>query len=156
MSWDVWVFIAPPGLESIDDLPADYSFPPISRHDEYAAAVAAFGSVQSLGWVEDTFSPVDLTDAAFFRVDGPDVDGELSTPDGGSLMLNIRGGSGRLAAAVLEFATLLGARAFDMQSGAWLTAEEGAASFARWAGYRSDVLNRPDDAESGQRSLDDR
>ncbi len=159
MSWDVWIFRAPPGLVSIEDMPPDYTFPPLDRQAVYTAARHVFGHVEALGWVDTddgkgTFAPVILEHAAFLRVDGPDVYGEIGLAleadndnEQGPLTMNIRSGSEEMARRVLEFAAALGARAFDLQSGDWLTADAGAGSFARWIAYRDRVVDQAD-AES--------
>ena len=38
MSWDVWIFRAPEGLEVVSDLPSGYVFPSFNRREVHAAA----------------------------------------------------------------------------------------------------------------------
>ncbi len=156
MSWDVWIFRAPPGLVSIEDMPPNYTFPPLDRQAVYTAARHVFGHVEALGWVDTddgkgTLAPVILEHAAFLRVDGPNVYGEIGlTLEGdngnerGQLTMNIRSGSEAMVTSILEFAATLRARAFDLQSGDWLTPDAGAGSFARWIGYCDRVVGQPD------------
>ena len=130
MSWDVWVFVATPEIERVDQLHADYEFPPLDRDAVLAAARQVFGQIELLG--ETTI-----------RLDGPDVWADCSLPSArgtayerGSLKLNVRGWSENLIPRILEFASQLGARAFDNQTGDWLTFDEGMQSLAHWSGYR--------------------
>lgn len=107
-----------------------------------------------MGWVGSThtgtFAPVDVVDASFLRIDGPDVSGELGLGEGDSqdsLTLNVRSGSERLTTVILEFAARLDARALDLQTGDWLTVDHGKASYAAWGAYKRRVISEsPPDA----------
>jgi hypothetical protein len=146
VSWDVWIFRPPEGVEAISDLRSGDVFSPFNRSEVHAAAQAAFGRVE-LGRV-GTFAPVDLVDASFLRFDGPDVYADLGLGEGDSqdwLTLNVRGGSEQLTTVILEFAARLDARAMDLQTGDWLTVDRGEASFAAWGAYKGRVTApRPD------------
>jgi hypothetical protein len=91
-------------------------------------------------------APVDVVDASTLRIDGPDVYADLGLGDSeDSLLLNVIGGSERLTTVILEFAARLDARALDLQTGDWLTMDQGEASFAAWGAYKGRVTApRPD------------
>ena len=150
MSWDVWIFRAPEGLEVVSDLPSGYVFPSFNRREVHAAAEAAFERVEAMGWVGSTdnrtIESVDVVDASFLRIDGPDVYADLGIGDSeDSLTLNVRTGSERLTTVILEFAARLDARALDLQTGDWLTVDDGEASYAAWNAYKRRVTApRPD------------
>jgi hypothetical protein len=147
VSWDVWIFRPPEGVEAVSDLRSGDVFSPFNRREVHAAAEATFERVEAMGWV-GTFAPVGGVDASFFRIDGPDVHGDLPLDEGDSqdsLMLNVRAGSERLTTVMLEFAARLDARAMDLQTGDWLTVDQGEASFAAWGAYKRRVTApRPD------------
>jgi hypothetical protein len=147
VSWDVWIFRPPEGVEAVSDLRSGDVFSPFNRREVHAAAEATFGRVE-MGRV-GTFAPVEVVDASFFRIDGPDVYGDLPLDEGDSqdsLMLNVRAGSERLTTVILEFAARLDARVMDLQTGDWLTVDQGEASFAAWGAYKGRVTApRPDD-----------
>jgi hypothetical protein len=86
------------------------------------------------------------SDASTLRIDGPDVYADLSLDDSqDQFMLNVIGGSERLTTVIHEFAARLNARAVDLQTGDWLTVEDGEASFAAWGAYKRRVAApRPD------------
>lgn len=147
MSWDVWIVNVPEGLQSFDELPADYELAPIGRATIIDVSRRHLGHVEPRGWSEThgAFVAVSDNDAVFLAIDGPDVFGELGLPnasDGGtgSVTLNIRGGSDMLIPTILRWAQELGARAFDMQSGDWLRSDDGATSFEEWNRYRASLL----------------
>ena len=150
MSWDVWIFRPPEGVEAVSDLSSGDVLSPFSRREVHAAAQAAFERVEAMGWVgttdTGTFAPVDVVDASFLRIDGPDVWAELALDDSqDSLTLNVRSGSERLTTVILEFAARLDARALDLQTGNWLTVDQGEASYAAWDAYKRRVTApRPD------------
>ena len=103
-----------------------------------------------MGWVGSTdnrtIESVDVVDASFLRIDGPDVYADLGIGDSeDSLTLNVRSGSERLTTVILEFAARLDARALDLQTGDWLTVDDGEASYAAWNAYKRRVTApRPD------------
>jgi hypothetical protein len=146
VSWDVWIIRPPEGVEKVSDLSSESVLSPFNRREVHAAAQAAFGRVE-IGRI-GIFALVDLVDASFLRFDGPDVYADLGLGEGDSqdwLTLNVRGGSERLTAVILEFAARLDARALDLQTGDWLTVDQGKASFAAWGAYKGRVTApRPD------------
>lgn len=150
LSWDVWIFRPPEGVEAVSDLRSGHVLSSFNRREVHAAAQAALKRVEAMGWVGSTdtgtFAPVDVADASFLRIDGPDVYAKLGLDDSqDSLTLNVRGGSERLTTVILEFAARLDARVLDLQTGDWLTVDRGRASYAAWYTYKRRVTApRPD------------
>jgi hypothetical protein len=150
VSWDVWIIRPPEGVDAVSDLRSGDVLASFNRREVHAAAEAAFGRVEAIGRVGSTdpgtSSPEDVVDASTLRIDGPDVYADLSLDDSqDQLMLNVIGGSERLTTVILEFAARLNARAVDLQTGDWLTVEDGEASFAAWGAYKRRVAApRPD------------
>ena len=156
MSWDVWIVRPREGLEAVSDLRSGDLRSSFNQRGVHAAAQAVFERVEAMGWVGSndtrTFAPVDLVDASFLRIDGPDVYGELGLPgrEDDSLTLNVRSGSERLTAVILEFAARLDARALDLQTGDWLTVDQGEASYSAWNAYKRRVISgSPSDSADG-------
>jgi Zn-dependent M28 family amino/carboxypeptidase len=155
VSWDVWIIRPPEGVEEVSDLTSGTVLSSFTRREVHAAAQAAFERVEALGWVGSTdprsIEPVDVVDASFLRIDGPDVWADLGLDDSqDSLMLNVRSGSERLMTAILEFAARLDARVLDLQTGDWLTVDQGEASYAAWGAYRRRVISgSPPDTADG-------
>jgi Zn-dependent M28 family amino/carboxypeptidase len=155
VSWDVWIIRPPEGVEEVSDLTSGTVLSSFTRRKVHAAAQAAFERVEALGWVGSTdtrsIEPVDVVDASFLRIDGPDVWADLGLDDSqDSLMLNVRSGSERLMTVILEFAARLDARVLDLQTGDWLTVDQGEASYAAWGAYRRRVISgSPPDTADG-------
>jgi hypothetical protein len=158
VSWDVWIIRPPEGVEAVSDLRSGDVLASFNRREVHAAAEAAFGRVEAIGGVGSTdtgtSAPGDVVDASTLRIDGPDVYADLSLDDSqDQLMLNVIGGSERLTTVILEFAAHLEARALDLQTGDWLTVEDGEASFAAWGAYKRRVTApRPDCSPDLQRA----
>jgi hypothetical protein len=137
-------------VEAVSDLSSEDVLSPFTRCEVHAAAQAAFKRVEATGWVGSTdtgtFAPVNVVDASFLRIDGPDVWAELGLDDSqDSLTLNVRSGSERLSTVILEFAAHLDARVLDLQTGDWLTVDHGEASYAAWDAYKRRLTApRPD------------
>lgn len=120
------------------------------------SARRTLGVVEPYGWSDtaQAFTSGAIDAARFIRIDGSHVYAELHLPDDfddtrarGMLTLNLHGGTEELVASILNFASDLDARAFDLQTGDWLAIEDGATSFARWEGYRERTLESDADED---------
>lgn len=156
MSWDAMV-CRTPGVDRIEDL-RDESFEHIDLDDAIEAAVQILGDFAPMvpAGRDVGFEPgSDPASAAFLRLEGPDLIGEMRLPDRDgadrvpvdavrSVSFNMRWVSDDGRALLLDYADRLDARVLDLQTGDWLTRD--GASFEQWDGYRDRVI-APQDAD---------
>ncbi|MEU4777367.1 hypothetical protein [Micromonospora sp. NPDC023633] len=125
MSWDVFIFKAPPHANLIDELPKDYE-PPV---------LAAASDVRQR--LVDSFRDVDLSDPAWGHLTGPTWSIELnigSDDPVDSIMLHVRGGSADVLTVIARIAACVGGRALDTSTGEFLSGHP--AESTGWHGFR--------------------
>ncbi|BAU86009.1 hypothetical protein SLA_5127 [Streptomyces laurentii] len=133
MSWDVLLFRLPAGITSSEDIPADYTPPPLGTPQDVGAAVRA------------AVPGVDLSDPAWGELVGPSWSMELNIGDADavhSVMLHIRGSGDDVLAVVFRIADALGCRALDLSSG--LLEPDGPDGWHAFQEYRDRVLGTSD------------
>lgn len=152
MSWDAMV-CRTPGVDRIEEL-RDESFEHIDLDDAIEAAVRILGDFVPMvpAGSDVGFEPgPDPASAAFLRLEGPELIGEMTLPDRDgadrdpvdarrSVSFHLRWVSDDGRALLLDFADRLHARVLDLQTGDWLTHDS--ASFEQWDGYRERVIAR--------------
>ncbi|MER8029870.1 hypothetical protein ABTZ78_13010 [Streptomyces bauhiniae] len=112
MSWDVLLLRLPDDVTSMDELPQDYTPPPLGRHHEVLAAVA------------QAVPDADLSDPEWGDLSGPTWSIELnigSEDPVTSIMLHIRGSGDDVLVPVLRLAEALRCKALDLSEGDLIT-----------------------------------
>jgi hypothetical protein len=124
MSWDVLIFVAPPGI-IVDDLADDYIPPPL-------------GDAATVLWrLSDGMPAVDLSDPAYGMLQGRGWSIELNIGRADpidSIMLHVRGGGDDVLPVVLDIARSVGGRAMDVSEGFFLTG--GAGDVLGWHAFQ--------------------
>ncbi|MFJ8668225.1 hypothetical protein [Streptomyces sp. NPDC093600] len=108
MSWDVLLLHLPDDVTSMEEIPADYTSPPLGRRNDVLAAVT------------QAVPEVDLSDPAWGELLGPAWSIELnigSEDPVDSIMLHIRGSGDDVLTPVLRFAEALQCKALDCAGG---------------------------------------
>ncbi|MCP9211508.1 hypothetical protein [Streptomyces cucumeris] len=111
MSWDVLLLHLPDDVSSMEEIPADYTPPPLGRRNDVLAAVT------------QAIPEVDLSDPAWGELLGPAWSIELNIGSGDpveSIMLHIRGSSEDVLTPVLRLAEALRCKALDCAEGGLL------------------------------------
>lgn len=137
MSWDVFIFRAPEGIEHIEDLPSDWKPPALGT----VAEVRAILALQLPGIAFDSDGRGNY-DGPGFHIGVPLPDHEEDLVE--TVTLFIHGGPGA-AGAALAVTEALEARAIETGSGDWLTAESAEGAFNSWRAYRDRVISGAED-----------
>jgi len=133
VSWDVLVIPLPEDAASTDDLPDDYTPPPVGPLEEVLARLRR------------AVPDVDLADPTWGLLAGPSWSMELgigSEDPVRSVMLHVHGSGDDVVAVALRIAGALGCRALDCSSGAFLTGAEDTGGWHRFQAYRDRVLGQ--------------
>lgn len=112
MSWDVLLLHLPDDVTSMEEIPADYTPPPLGRRNDVLAAVAR------------AVPEVDLSDPTWGDLLGPAWSIELnigSEDPVDSIMLHIRGSGDDVLTPVLRLAEALRCKALDCAEGGLIT-----------------------------------
>jgi hypothetical protein len=132
VSWDVFIFDAPPGATSVDQIPQDFEPPPLG------------GGPAIRQRLHDNVQGLDLSDPVWGRLHGQTWSIELnigSKDPVDSIMLHVRGGGDDVLAVIAQIAASVGGRALDFSTGEFLTGDRSEA--AGWHGfqrYRDQIL----------------
>jgi hypothetical protein len=132
MSWDLFVQDIPASINSVADMPAEYSPCPIASRDEI------------LGVVRLVAPFADTSDPSWIRIDTPEVNVEINIGHEVPLMgfaFHVRGGD-KSAGFIADILDRLNLRAFDPGSDSGIfdivTARR---SLERWRAYRDGVIS---------------
>lgn len=112
MSWDVLLLHLPADITSAQDIPDDYSPPPLGRQPEVLAAVSR------------AEPEADLSDPTWGDLSGPTWSIELnigSADPVDSIMLHIRDSGDDVLASVFRLASALGCKVLDCSTGDLIT-----------------------------------
>ncbi|MCQ6552840.1 hypothetical protein NPS70_06445 [Streptomyces sp. C10-9-1] len=115
MSWDVLLLRLPDGIASVQDIPDDYTPPPLGRRHEVLAAVS------------QAAPETDLSDPTWGALPGPTWSVELDIGEEdpvASVMLHIRGSGDDVLTPVFRLAGALGCRVLDCTAGDLITPQE--------------------------------
>jgi len=125
MSWDVFVFNAPPHIATMDEIPIDFLPPPL-------------GAASDVGKrLRESVEAVDLTDPTWCRVLGETWSIELSLGADDpveAIMLYVRGGGDDVLTVIARIAAAVEARALDISTGEFLTGD--LSQTAGWHGFQ--------------------
>ncbi|MFG2051180.1 hypothetical protein ACGFIW_27590 [Micromonospora sp. NPDC048935] len=133
MSWDVFIFDAPPDATSVDELPQDSNPSPLGTGSDIRRCL------------RENFPDLDLTDPAWGQLIGPtwSIEFNIGSDDPvHSIMLHVRGG-GDVLAVIARIVAVVGGRALDTSTGEFLTGDS--TQTAGWHGfqqYRDQILRR--------------
>ena len=135
MSWDVFLFNAPPGMKSLDDLSEDFKVAPLGPKDEVIAKLT-----HAL--------EIDFSDRSWgiHNTESYSIEFNMGADPVESIMLHVRGG-GEVMGAIRAAADALGVRALDCSTGDWIDFESAKAddSWQRWQAYRDQIVKRRSD-----------
>jgi hypothetical protein len=133
MSWDVFVFNAPDGARSVEQMPHDFAPPALGSLADVTARL------------QDAFPALALTDPGWGHLTGPTwtIEFSVGTDDPAySVMLLVRGTGDDVLPVVLRVASVLGSRALDVTTGEFLTGDGGqVAGWHSFQKYRDHVLD---------------
>jgi len=125
MSWDVFVFNAPPHIATMDQIPHDFLPPPL-------------GPASDIGRrLRESVAAVDLSDPRWGRVLGETWSIELSMGAAAtveSIMLHVQGGGDDVLTVIARIAAAVDARALDISTGEFLTGD--LSQTAGWHGFQ--------------------
>ncbi|MBK3580747.1 hypothetical protein JHN63_44635 [Streptomyces sp. MBT65] len=130
MSWDVLLCHLPDDITSMQDIPDDYSPPPLGRQHEVLAAVTR------------AEPEADLSDPTWGDLSGPTWSVELnigSEDPVDSVMLHIRGSGDDVLASVFRLASALGCKALDCSTGDLIT-PQGPSGWHAFQEFRDRVI----------------
>ncbi|ROQ80703.1 hypothetical protein EES39_07595 [Streptomyces sp. ADI92-24] len=123
MSWDVLLLRLPDEITSVQDIPDDYSPPPLGRRRDVLAAVTR------------AVPAADLSDPAWGELLGPTWSMELSIGSADrvdTIMLHIRGSGDGVLTTVFRLAEALSCKVLDCSEGDLITPGE----TSGWHGFQ--------------------
>ena len=133
MSWDIFVQHLPSDAESVDDIPDDYSPPPIGTRETV------------IRQIREVFPGADFTDPSWGLIDEPgfSIEISLSREELDSFALHVRGNDAA-AGAVAAILRATGLRGLDSSTGEIFTEKSGVESLRQWRGYRDSGVRDKD------------
>ena len=131
MSWDVFLFNAPPEVKSLSDLPSDFANTPLGAKDEVIAKLSCA-------------LEIDFSDRSWgiHNTESYSIEFNMGSDPVESIMLHVRGGGDAAMGAIRAAADALGVRALDCSTGEWIDFESPDAddSWRRWQAYRDKIV----------------